>query len=308
VAQPWAGKRWGASFWPRIGQEVIVDFLEGDPDQPIIVGSAYNADQMPPYLGHGLDAKHPNDNKVSGIKTDTTPGGQGFNELRFDDTQGKEQVFVHGERNLDVRVKNESMEQVGLHRHLIVGGEKDGQKQGDQRELVYRDKHLHVKRHHVEQIEGDMRLLIGDAKGGAQDVVVKKDRKHLIEGADHVHVKKDRNEKVDGTQSLTVGGSEHTKISKSHALEAGTEIHVKAGSTLILEAGTQLSLKVGSNFIDINSGGVFITGTMVMINSGGAAGSGSGASPVAPEDAQEAKPTDPTEADHSTSGLKSAPG
>ena len=64
VAQPVAGRRWGASFWPRIGQEVIVDFLEGDPDQPIIVGSVYNADQMPPYLGDGPDSKHKNDNKV----------------------------------------------------------------------------------------------------------------------------------------------------------------------------------------------------------------------------------------------------
>ena len=64
VGQLWAGKRWGASFWPRIGQEVIVAFLEGNPDAPIIVGSVYNAEQMPPYLGDGLDSKHPKDNKV----------------------------------------------------------------------------------------------------------------------------------------------------------------------------------------------------------------------------------------------------
>src|SRR5262249_18837660 len=80
VAQPAAGKRWGASFWPRIGQEVVVAFLEGDPEQPLITGSVYNAEQMPPYLGDGPDAKHKNDNKVSGFKTNTTLGGQGFNE------------------------------------------------------------------------------------------------------------------------------------------------------------------------------------------------------------------------------------
>lgn len=306
VAQPMAGKRWGTSFWPRIGQEVVVDFLEGDPDQPIIVGCVYNAEQMPPYLGAGPDGKHKNDNKVSGIKTNTTLGGRGYNELRFDDTQGKEQIFVHAERNVDVRVKNESMEQVGSNRHLIVGGEKDGQKQGDQRELVFQDKHLHVKRHQIEHVEGDVQLLIGGGEGGNQDLVIKKDRKVLIEGSDHVHVKTDRNEKVDGTQSLTVGASQHEKVGQSHALEAGTEIHLKSGATLILEAGAQLSLKVGGNFIDINPGGVFITGTMVMINSGGAAGSGGGARPTAPQDAQEAKPTDPTEADNSVSGHKSA--
>jgi len=84
VGQIWAGKRWGASFWPRVGQEVIVAFEEGDPDQPVIVGSVYNADQMPPYLGDGPDPRHKKDNKVSGIKSNTTPGGQGYNEIRFD--------------------------------------------------------------------------------------------------------------------------------------------------------------------------------------------------------------------------------
>src|SRR5262249_58603542 len=105
VAQPWAGKRWGAFFWPRIGQEVVVDFIEGDPDQPIIVGSVYNADQMPPYQGKGRDSKHPSDNKVCGIKSNSTMGGVGFNEWRFDDTKGKEQIFIHGEYNMDTRVK-----------------------------------------------------------------------------------------------------------------------------------------------------------------------------------------------------------
>jgi type VI secretion system secreted protein VgrG len=108
VGQLWAGRRWGASFWPRVGQEVIVDFLEGDPDQPIIVGSVYNADQMPPYLGDGPDAKHNKDNKVSGVKSCSTPGGSGYNEMRFDDTKGKEQVFVHAQRNADTRVLNDS--------------------------------------------------------------------------------------------------------------------------------------------------------------------------------------------------------
>ncbi len=172
VAQVWAGKRWGASFWPRIGQEVVVDFLEGDPDRPIITGSVYNAEQMPPYLGDGLDGKHKSDNKVSGIKSNTTKEGKGFNEWRFDDTKGKEEIFIHAERNMDVRVKNESMERVISNRHLIVGWKSDGddgdyQEGGDQRELVRQDKHLHINRHQVEQIEGNFQLTVG--KGEADD-------------------------------------------------------------------------------------------------------------------------------------------
>ena len=130
VGQPIAGRRWGASFWPRIGQEVIVDFLEGDPDQPIIVGSVYNSDQMPPYLGDGPDGKHKNDNKLTGVKSNTTMGGEGFNEWRFDDTKGKEQIFLHAERNMDTRVKNDAMESVGSNKHVTVGGEKDGKTWG----------------------------------------------------------------------------------------------------------------------------------------------------------------------------------
>ena len=121
VGQLSAGRRWGASFWPRIGQEVIVDFVEGDPDQPIIIGSVYNADQMPPYFGDGPDSKHKKDNKVSGIKSCSTPGGGGYNEMRFDDSKGKEQIFVHAQRNADTRVLNDSMESVIHDRHLTVG-------------------------------------------------------------------------------------------------------------------------------------------------------------------------------------------
>jgi type VI secretion system secreted protein VgrG len=315
VAQVCAGKRWGASFWPRIGQEVVVSFLEGDPDRPIIVGSVYNNEQMPPYLGEGFDSKHKNDNKITGIKSNTTTGGQGFNEWRFDDTKDKEQFFLHAERNMDVRVKNESMERVISHRHLIVGwksGDEDGdfKQGGDQRELVYKDKHLNVKGNHVEKVEGNLQLTVGkgEAKdGGNVDVIVEKDRKELIEKNEHLTVKGNRSESIGGGQSLTVGGDQNEKISNNHNLEAGMCIHVKAGMTLVMEAGAQLSLKVGGNFIDINPAGVFIQGTTVMINSGGAAGSGPGAKPAKPEEPKEAKPTKPTLADNSKPGLKSAP-
>ncbi|HEX4592531.1 MAG TPA: type VI secretion system tip protein TssI/VgrG, partial [Gemmataceae bacterium] len=144
VTQPWAGRRWGAFFIPRIGQEIIVDFLEGDPDQPIGVGCVYNPDQPHPYLGDGPDtgnrSNHKQDPKLCGVKSNTTPGGVGFNEWRFDDTKGKEQVFIHGERDLDVRVKNDRRERVIGNAHLIVGFEKDGKKGGSQFEEVFENK------------------------------------------------------------------------------------------------------------------------------------------------------------------------
>lgn len=229
VGQLWAGKKWGAMFIPRIGMEVIVDFLEGDPDQPIITGTVYNPETMPPY-------DLPDEKTKSGVKTDSTKGGGGFNELRFDDKKGGEQVFLHGERNMDVRIKNDSYEFIGRDRHLIIKNE--------QFEKVEKDKHLKV--------------------GG------------------------DRNEQVGGSVSLKVGADEDIKVGAKFAVDAGNEIHLKSGANLVIETGANLTLKVGGNFININAGGIFIKGTMVMLNSGGAAGSGSGANPDAPKEAKEA--------------------
>jgi type VI secretion system secreted protein VgrG len=284
VAQPLAGKRWGASFWPRVGQEVVVEFLEGDPEQPLITGSVYNAVQRPPYLGGGFDLKHPHDPRLCGIKTNSTLGGQGFNELRFNDTKGKEQVFIRAERNLDVRAQATCAETVGGNRHLIVGGEIDGKRSGCQWELVYKDKHLQVRGDQVEQVAGDLRLLVGggDDGGGNLDLVVKKDRKERIEGDQHGLFQGDRNEHVGGNQSLSVGGHRQEKIGGNHVVEAGTEIQVAAAV-------------------------VAIQGNMVLINSGGAPGVGTPANPTDPADAQEAAPHQPAAADESRTGFKSAP-
>ena len=101
VASLWAGKQWGAIFLPRIGQEVIVDFLEGDPDQPVISGSLYNADQMPPY-------ELPANKTISGIKTRSSLSGlpANFNELRFEDKRGSEEIYLHGEKDLNISTEN----------------------------------------------------------------------------------------------------------------------------------------------------------------------------------------------------------
>ncbi len=310
VAQVMAGKRWGASFWPRIGQEVLVSFLEGDPDRPIIVGCVYNAEQMPPYQGDGPDGKHASDNKVTGYKSNTTMGGVGYNEWRFDDTKDKQQIFIHAEKDMDTRVKNDSRELVLKDRHLIVGTEKDKSKQGDQVEEVWRHKELHVHNHQVEWIEGTYILTVGkgEASGVGMEVLIEKDRFQTIEGNENLHVKKESCEQVDGPKSIKAGGDFNIKGDKNIPVEATQTIHIKGGQKVIIEAGTQISLVVGGSFIDISSAAIAIKSASVLINSGGAAGSGPGCSPVAPGDAEKAAPTKPDLADDSKTGQKSAPG
>jgi type VI secretion system secreted protein VgrG len=258
VSQDWAGQGWGMINIPRVGQEVIVSFLEGDPDRPIITGRVYNDVQTVPY-------DLPDFGTRTTFKTRSTAGGgdDNYNELRFEDKIGEEQVFVHGEKDYDTRIKNDSREWIGNDRSLIVTN--------DQKESVGGKLHLKVTGNQAEEIGGDL----------------------------NHHVKGNLNQKTDQTISIQAGMNLYEKSEMNFAHEAGQMIHLKAGMTVVIEAGVQLSLKVGSNFIDIGPAGVSIQGTMVMINSGGAAGSGCGSSPTSPE-----SPEDPDKADDGSMGTK----
>lgn len=115
VSQPWGGKSWGSIAVPRIGQEVVVDFLEGDPDQPLVVGRVYNAESMPPY-------PLPNQCMVSGLKTNSTPGGGGYNEMSMDDTKGKEKITIHAQYDMGTTVEHDDTQTVHNDRTIVVNG------------------------------------------------------------------------------------------------------------------------------------------------------------------------------------------
>ncbi len=224
VSQPWAGRKWGGIFIPRIGQEVIVDFVEGDPDRPIITGRVYNGKAKPPY-------DLPTHKTRSTIKSNSSKGGGGYNEIRFEDKKGSEQIYVHAQMNEDERVENDSLEWIGRDRHLII--------KRHQHEKVEENLHLIVVGDHSEKIEGKMSLKI------VQD------------------------------RAVDIGQSASTKIGESH--------YVSAGINLVLEAGVNITLKVGSNSIALTQAGIFIQGSMVYINSGSGATSGTSLAVKAPE-------------------------
>ncbi len=181
VAHSWAGSGWGSMFVPRVGMEVLVHFLEGDPDQPIITGCVYNPANMPPY-------KLPDHKTRSGIKTASTTGGGGFNELRFEDKKGQEQIFIHAEKDHDIRVTNECKETIGADRHMVVGG--------DQLEKVHGDKHLRVAGDRYERVEGDNSLIVTgdyDMRSTATNLEAKvihlKALNVMVEGGDSLTLK-----------------------------------------------------------------------------------------------------------------------
>ncbi|OJT17383.1 hypothetical protein BO221_45530 [Archangium sp. Cb G35] len=305
VSQPWGGELWGRMFIPRIGQEVIVDFIEGDPDRPIITGRVYNGANLVPY-------ELPAEKTKSTIKSNSSLNGDGYNEVRFEDEKSKEQYFLHAERNMDVHVKNDSLETILHDRHQTIGGQGKNGKAGDQNELVFRDKSLTVHRHSQEHVGGNLKRHVGGIDGaGDVDIVIQSNRMELVHKDSHLHVKHALAETVDATQSLEVGKDLHRKVGQLTAVETGKEIHLKSNK-IVIEAATGITLQGPGGFITIDASGVAIMGNTVLLNSGGMALAGSGAAPTAPQDAVEAKPTVPTPADdgkvRAPSGLAVAQG
>jgi len=200
VASSWAGKQWGMVNIPRIGQEVIVDFLEGDPDAPIIIGSVYNPDTMPPY---GL----PDNKTQSGIKSRSSKEGtpDNFNEVRFEDSKDKEEIYVHAEKDFTRVVENNDSHKIGF----------DKKDPGDQTVEVY----------------NNQKVTIGDpsCKDGSQTVEIYKDRTATVKMGDDSLTLKMGNQSVDVKM-----GNQTTKLDLGKSsTEAMQSIELKVGQSSI---------------------------------------------------------------------------
>lgn len=221
VAQIWAGKNWGGIFIPRIGQEVIVDFLEGNPDNPIVTGCVYNAEQMPPYA---LDA-----NKTqSGIKTRSSQQGstENFNELRFEDKKGNEEIYLHAEKNFTRIVENDDVQKIGF----------DKKSPGDQKIDIYNHRQVTLD-------QGNDELTV---KTGNRQVT-------LDQGNHELSVKM-------GNRKATLDqGNDDLKLKLGNRT-------VKVDLGKISEEAMQgIELKVGESSIKIDQMGITIKGMMITI-------------------------------------------
>lgn len=219
VSQVWAGKGWGAMHIPRIGQEVIVDFLEGDPDRPIITGKVYNAVQTPPYA-------LPAEKTKSTLKSNSSKGSQGFNEIRMEDKKGSEQLFIHAEKNQDIRVKNDRFETIGNNRHLVV--------EKDKFEHVKNNRDEIVDATHKEKIGADRNLTVG----GKQAVA------------------------IGGSNSITVKGDMIEVFKANHSETTSGDVYIRAAN-IVIEGGTNVTLKVGGSWLAIEADGVKMSGPTV---------------------------------------------
>ncbi len=232
VSQYWAGEKWGSIHIPRIGQEVIVEHLEGDPDRPIVTGRVYNADNMPPY---GL----PDNQTQSGIKSRSSKSGtpENFNELRFEDKKDEEQVYFHAEKDFDRVVENNDT--------LKVGFEK--MDKGDQTIEIYNDRKMTIGNNETLEIG------YGIKDKGDQTIKVYNDRTTTVGNNETLTVEK-------GNQSTTVKMGDQSLEVK----QGNQTIKISLGKTTH-EAMQAIELKVGASSIKIEPAKITIKSPQIAI-------------------------------------------
>ncbi len=229
VQQPWAGAGWGSVFIPRIGMEVVVEFLEGDPDRPLVTGSVYHASNVPPY---GL----PGDKTKSTLKSNSSIGGGGFNELRFEDAKGSEEIFIHAQKNWIIVVEN------------------------DRGMLIKHDEVNKVENNRTRDVLHDETIAIGGTRAksvGADEVYTITGKKTETIGDNHgLSVGGDQSVTVGGTQTVGVGshatvgiGGNHTEgVAGNQTIAVGGAFTQNVMMGMTTTAGANVSLTVKKNY------------------------------------------------------------
>lgn len=234
VSQGWAGANWGMVYLPRIGQEVVVDFLEGDPDRPMITGRVYNGESMPPY-------NLPDEKTKSTVKSDSSKGGGGSNEIRFEDSKGNEEVYVHAQKDMNEKIENNMSTSVGGNQSISVGGDRSvsvsknetfkitGDETieitGNRNKTVKTNEEIKVDGTYTETIKGATKITI--TTGAYEHKVAASTAKYEVQG--------DLTETYNAKQDTTVKGNITIKSTTGQiTVEAASQIELKTGASSIL--------------------------------------------------------------------------
>jgi type VI secretion system secreted protein VgrG len=259
VSQAWAGPGWGAIFIPRIGHEVVVQFLEGDPDRPLVTGSVYNGANPTPY-------PLPDEKTKSTIKSDSSLGGGGFNELRFEDAKGSEEIFLHAEKDWNTVVLNDNSESIGHDQSISVKHDRHKIIDNDQTEEVKGNKSTIVRKNVTEEVTQNV------------SITVTQNRTDHVQGNVDSSIHGNETHSVDGSRTIvihgsyargTLGGTQTITSSGDISQNSNTKVALGAPE-IVADGGTSVTLKVGGSSITITSASIEIASPRIAINATGA--------------------------------------
>ncbi len=269
VRQQWSGPGWGFQFIPRIGQEVLVEFLGGDPDRPLVTGTVYNGDNSYPYT-------MPDNKTQSGIKTDSV-SGDGSNELRFEDMSGSEEVYIHCQKDFTIATENDKNQTTGHDETLTIGNDRTKEVGNDQKETVKNDKSITVKGNHTESITKDMSLTVTGNRtstivknndetitGAHTQTIAKTAKKTVMLKSDEIvgamksvkvgglyseQVGASRSITAVGAMSFTAGLSAKFQSAKSATMKAQKDLILDGGKDTIVKAAKKMKVESGDNMV-----------------------------------------------------------
>ncbi|WP_431103441.1 type VI secretion system Vgr family protein [Roseateles noduli] len=237
VSQPWAGKGWGGVSIPRIGQEVVVDFVEGDPDQPLITGRVYNAEQMPPY---GLPAAA----VISGMKSKTHKGA-GYNEMSMDDTAGKEMITIHGQYDMATTIEHDQTSTIHNNRTDTVDVDDSETVGNNQTQTVGVNQTISVGSNRSKTVGANETTSVGASRtetvGAAETITIGAHRTETVNGGETVTINAGQTVTVNGVRSHTVNGAQTTTVSLAEAHTVGAaRMHTVGAAEAINVGGAQM--------------------------------------------------------------------
>ena len=261
VGQPWAGKGFGMIQIPRIGEEVVVLFLDGNPDRPLIISRVYNAQNMPPWA-------LPASATQSGILTRSSKGATSANAnaIRFEDKKGQEEVWLHAEKDQRIEVENNESHTVGNDRSKTIDHDETVQVKNDRTETVGNNETITIGANRTEHVGGNETLNVGGNRGetidGAQNLVI------ALASAETVGLAKALT--IGGAYTVTVAGAINTAAGLASAEEVGLSKTTMVGKTYTISAGDRIELKTGSASLILESNGhITLSGTQVLIEGSG---------------------------------------
>ncbi len=262
VSQQWAGGGWGGMSIPRMDQEVIVDFIEGDPDRPIVTGRVYNGKNKPPY-------DLPADKTKSTLKSRSTKGAgsDNFNEIRFEDKKGEEELFIQAEKDETIKVKNCKTENVGANETVTIGKDRKETVQGNETLTVVKDRErtvsgsetINVARTRTHNVTINESINIG----AAQEIIVGGFQAIEIGGLQNIDVGLNQTKGIGRNQDLeigknrstTIGNDDELKVEKKRIVTIGEDDDLKVEKNLVIDVGDQITWKCGKASIVMKKDG-----------------------------------------------------
>ena len=267
VAQPWAGANWGVQFIPRVGMEVVVTFLGGDVDRPIITGCVYNGTHPPPFAV-------PRDKSISGLRTRSTPDAAGFNELSFEDKVGAERVYLHAEKDFDQDVQSRRTARIGDDDVTDVGASRKVTVAKDQTTSVGGDEKITVGKSRTIEVTESAQLSVG--KGASLDVVgsasgrIEGELRQTVAKSLKLAVAEDMMMQTSGHIVMVAGEADKKGSIAAHA-DGSTTLSATGETTITSDAGLTIAvgetvLRMTPESLDIRAKSVTISGEKMVID------------------------------------------